>query len=616
MFDFVKLINYDGKDFWNLRKAISGNRRGKVKTNQILNKVTIYGFSILLSLIYSIILISQILGFLNLYIPLISIPLTIFLSILISKFYITAGKTFWKLEEDNDPVPSFVQIVGYFGGSILLLGLIIWPLIRWPFSGLQFPIEWDASFYHFPKAIELYLSGSFWDLSIPYGQYPNGYESLLSFGLSIVGTENLFGLVHGLIALFLFLSIWLLAKRYTKIPGGFLFWVIALLLISGKFISYGNPWIIITSLIYTIGKNDLLLGAVVLAFLLHSPIGRKKTGNPFFLEGMAMLTMIGLTIKPNIIYVIAPIWIYTGILLWRKRGRVFGGIWKRLAVVFLLILPGILWVIRNLVILKTFFTQSLLQTLNTKNILSNLLNPDFYSDISLIFVGLIFIGIIAGIWFVFKQKSSLSIIFTYYLLFFTFIITPATVHIEGGTSRVLIVWRFGIALLGLFFILLLILAEPVVHKFLSALKSNYFFQIIITIIILFLSIFVLWNQRDIFQTGDVNRIVLFTPYKESGSNPDYRDVYDFVQKNIRNSTILIVEGLPYFTYGPGFTNSPTKLQYPLGQPNTVPQLTPEFLLVTPNFWNHEWPEILNDGDYLGSWNLIYEDETGIVFQKK
>ncbi|MBT3239928.1 MAG: hypothetical protein HON98_04485 [Chloroflexi bacterium] len=587
----------------------------KVNINKKIHSVMLYSFSIILSLLYSIIAVAQILGFFQLYIPLLTIPLSIILSILVSKFYISAGKNFWNLDAIDESDSSHLQIVAYISGVILLFGLILWPLFRWPFSGLQFPIEWDAAFYHFPKAIELFRSGSFWDLSIPYGQYPNGYESLLSFGISILGNEYLFGFVHGLITLFLFLSIWLLGKRYTKISGAILFWGIAFVFVSGKLISYGNPWVIFTSLIYTIGKNDLFLGAVILAFLLHSPIGRKKSDNPFLLEGMAILTMIGISIKPNIIYVIAPIWAYTGFLIWRKKEYLANGFWKKMIVVTLITLPGILWIIRNLVVLQTIFTKTLLQTLNTKNVFSILFDPDFYSDISLIFVGLIFFGIISGTQFIRKKKPSLSILLTYYLLFFAFIITPATIHVEGGTSRILIVWRFGIALLGLFFILLLVLFEPLHISFFKTIKTNKFFEISFSIIILLLSIFIVWDQRHLLQTGEVNKIVLLTPYKEPSSNTEYRDVYDFIQQNIRNSNIFIIEGLPYFTYGTNFTNSPTKLQYPLGQPDTVPQLTPEFLLVTPNYWNHEWPGELQNDELMASWHLIYKDESGKVFQK-
>ncbi|MCX7976466.1 MAG: hypothetical protein N2646_05275, partial [Bellilinea sp.] len=93
---------------------------------------------------------------------------------------------------------GWLNWVGWFVSLLVFFLVILLPLIRWPYSPISDVLHWDAGAYHFPKAIELYKSGTYWDLSIPFGEYPNGFESLLAFGLLLTKDETLFGSAHAL----------------------------------------------------------------------------------------------------------------------------------------------------------------------------------------------------------------------------------------------------------------------------------------------------------------------------------------------------------------------------------------------------------------------------------
>jgi hypothetical protein len=77
--------------------------------------------------------------------------------------------------------------------AALVILLIVLPTAAWPYSPISETLHWDAGLYHFPKALEMVKTGSAWDLSIPYGEYPFGYESLIAFAGLLTRNSSLFG---------------------------------------------------------------------------------------------------------------------------------------------------------------------------------------------------------------------------------------------------------------------------------------------------------------------------------------------------------------------------------------------------------------------------------------
>jgi hypothetical protein len=93
--------------------------------------------------------------------------------------------SFFNASKKSSRTNEFLAITLYIGGIILFFLIFFIPLVLWPYSPVNDTLTWDAGLYHFPKAIEMYKSGSAWDLSIAYGDYPFGYESLLGFTLCL-----------------------------------------------------------------------------------------------------------------------------------------------------------------------------------------------------------------------------------------------------------------------------------------------------------------------------------------------------------------------------------------------------------------------------------------------
>ncbi|HNS37588.1 MAG TPA: hypothetical protein PKM01_07370, partial [Anaerolineaceae bacterium] len=244
-----------------------------------------------LGLLSGLLLGSQILGHLGLYRPWLAVP-----------FSLAAGLAAGWLLHRTDLGAFYRQVfpaaptgrlrwldaaLALAGAAITLL-LIAVPLARWPLSPISQTLAWDAGAYHFPKAIELLNTGTVWDFSISYGEYPFGYETLLTLAAMPTHSGALFGTAHLLTGLFLLLVIWALIRRYTGLPAGLTLLLTSLLLTFGTLLGLGRtPWWIYRSLLDTIGKNDLFAGAALLAVLFYAPVGPAENRRAWHPTAMA-----------------------------------------------------------------------------------------------------------------------------------------------------------------------------------------------------------------------------------------------------------------------------------------------------------------------------------------
>jgi len=585
-----------------------------LKMNGRIQKSLFIFYVVIIGLFYGLMLAGQLLGFMGGYR---SVP-AILTSVLagagaVWAYFHWEGWHFYDsiFERHADQGRSrYLNVLLYAASLIVILFLFVLPLVRWPYSPIGDNLTWDAGLYHFPKAIDLYRTGSFWDLGVPYGEYPIGYESLLSFGLVITQNEMLFGVVHALIAMYFTLTVWLLACRYTRLSPPLLFFVTSLLMLSGSIPVESNLWWILYHLINTIGKNDLLLSAAVLSVILHAPVGISRSENRFHELGVILVTMIAIAVKPNAIFLVVPVWLVILWNWWRKSyrdgnsGPVF--FWKRLLAAGALISPGILWLVRNYWVTGRFFSDTA-STVQTWSILSNIRNPYLYQYLPRNFI---ILGLLVGILFilaVWKSRPSRSMTAILFILFLKFIASPASAFSGDTMVPAQIAWRFAADFLAYVFVLLVVIVEPLIQRWYDAIRKHVLGNVLIIGVVIAVCSGLIWYQSGSLRYIPANGIVLRDQFREKVGKGSYYSAYDYLRRNIRDSVVWVENGLPYYAFGQGFTNSISRSE------------KAEYTLVFQTAWfggDEAYPEIVETSEWRGNWILIYEDSQGRVYRRK
>lgn len=580
--------------------------------NKTLKPFPLYLYIALLALLFGAIFAGQMPGFLKLYSPALAILTSVVAAAAAFFVYLRSGglrflKEITEFQEEKNP-PSLLDTALFAAGLTLLVLLILLPVVRWPASPIATSLEWDAGAYHFPKAIELYTSGSAWDFTISYGEYPFGYESLLALGLSLTGSEALFGLVHALINLYLTLSLWLLARRYTRLPGGLLFFLTCLLLLSGALPVESNLWWVFHPLLYTIGKNDLFLGAALLAALLHAPIGLPDNHTRFHPAGLALSSMIALSIKPNALYVVSFLWLVV-LIRWRQEAPDFQSAvrkhWQGLLVSALVMGSGLLWIPRNLLVQGRLFSPGVLE-IQSWSIAANLTNPYFYTYLprNLLILGALLVLFMALTLAKRPRRLSWSLAAAFVVLFVSFLFTPATAFFIQRDVPAQVAWRFAVALLGFAWLALLILLTPWLEKAWRWVCCGHFTRLASILAVLTLSGAAIWFQRDVLVAAPENARLLRDPYQETVGVDGYHSAYDYAQQNIHNSVVWVENGLPYYAYDKAFTNTTTRSE------------KAQYVVVLKSEGQELFPEQVYTGEWEDNWQMIYEDPHGRVYVRK
>jgi hypothetical protein len=348
-----------------------------------------------------------------------------------------------------------------------------------------------------------------------------------------------------------------------------------------------------------IGKNDVLLAAALLAILLHTPTSRQ---GPFFPFGLALASMVALSIKPNAALVVLFAWSLMLFFLWRSRQlRAYR---KQLLLGGFVILPGGFWIVRNLVAQGMLFSPGTLH-LSAWSIASNLTNPYFFEYIPQHLYIVLGIIVLAALISVFKRSLRIDVIIVLVLLI-TFALTPASAFFGSTQERAQIAWRFALALLAYILLLLMALFEPVILPVYRWIARTNFVAIPLALFVLAFGSWCVWSQRDLLATYPKNEIVLHDQYRQSVGVDGYYSVYDYVQKNVRNSVVIIENGLPYYLYDPGFTNSVTRSR------------PADYIVYLQTPWINEggYPETLDQPEWSQTWLLVYEDTQGRVYKRR
>ena len=573
----------------------------------------------LLCLLYSIILSGQVLGFLGLYAPWSAIPLTLLVLGLSWYFYVRS------LPVLDEAPNAFSKLDLFFGVCAvgLILILIAVPLVLWPASPAGKTLTWDAGLFQFPKAIELFRSGSFWNMNVCYAEYPIGYEALLAFSMLLGGGTALYGTVHFGLALFLIASLWLLAKRYTGLPSGLLLLAAVIVLLYGFLNKDNNPWWIYQPLLLTVGKNDLFQGAAVLAALSFAPLTasreEKFAWNPL---GFAMASMVAFSIKPNSL-IILPLWLLAFYVLWKnknqstdyaddtdlkiKNRRNLRNLWIKLLTLVVIALPGLLWIIRNLVGQGALFTKASIK-LTAWSIASNLTNPALYKYIPVYLYFFLALTALIVLLAILRRRVTIPAALTLVVLLIGFAVTPASAFHGNNQERAEIAWRFAVAFISYALVLLLVVLTPLVKKLIDLVSRYRLALLALALGALVLSGFFVWRMRQLVRYVPENAIILQDQFEQPVGSDGYYSAYDYARKNIHNSAVIVDNGLPFYAYDVMYTNT------------TACAGHADYFIVFNTDWERgdpgDYPDYIQTDEWANDWDIVYQDSYSRVFRRR
>jgi len=231
--------------------------------------------------------------------------------------------------------------------------------------------------------------------------------------------------------------------------------------------------------------------------------------------------------------------------------------------------------------------------------------------------GIFFVCIVLAIW---RKWFSWSFILIYTALFASFIFSPASAFINNTQVPTEIAWRFSIGWLTFALLTLVMIFDKILQRIKNHIKGQQLIQICLLVLVTLIGMGIIWRDRELTYYVPENMIVLEDQYRESVGINGYHSAIDYVHKNIRNSVIQVENAQLFYFYGRGYSNSPTKLDYPLGRANTVKQLDPEYFAIfqTPWFEGQQegFPPNIDQPDWLNHWQLVYSDSQGRLYKKK
>jgi hypothetical protein len=583
-------------------------------------------FCILLALFYGIVLAGQVLGFFGVF------------SLLPAALLggLSAAAVFGLLQRGANgrflsslrphraelPLSRRYDWLLYVAGLALFLLIAFLPTWRWPHSGVYRDLEWDAGVYHFPKAISLYTSGSVWDFSVPFAEYPYGYESLLAFAMALSGGESLYGPLHAMISAFFLLTLWLIGRRWTRVRDSLLFFSLCMLISSGSLLHTGNPWWIFDTLTWSIGMNDLFLSSFLLAAFLFAPFDRDPPPHPTHRYGLSAVSMLALSTKPNALLIIGPLWLLSGIWHYRSASSPEGiqqpWSWRTPLPYLAIMLPGVLWPLRNLAILGTLFTPKILR-LSAGSVINNLTNPYFYRFIPRTFLGVTLILALAILGALWKKRPPRKLALFLGLSYLSLALTPAAAFLKDLQTPTIIRWRFGIPLLSITLFVLLIALEPAVARVLRLLSVRPPLRWAATLGVILVISFSIWQSRGRLKVPDDPTRVLRDQYDHPVGTAGYYSAYDYVRRNITHSIVEVRNGLDFYIYGPGYTNKPAGLRSPPVIGGGVDLAEPDYMLLICTAWwgnERECPANFTSERFRARWRLIYVDREARLYQRR
>jgi len=472
----------------------------------------------------------------------------------------------------------------WIGVAVLLWALMVVPVLLWPRSALGGfmggAIAWDVVYYHLPKAADLVQRGHMWNLALPYGQYPLGWETLLALSVGLSHRADGLGPASAVALVGFMLAFAALLHRETDWPV----WG-TILAVGGMMFSFylpvpNNPWREFGRVVhYTsgIGKNDVLAAALLLTTLVHLPLSRSRAharlgAHP---TGVGLALAAALAVKPHAgLLALALVGVGWVSRRPRPKGKV---LWAWLAAAGV----GSLWLVRNLLLLGRPFSpiadilarRALMYALPQKVFWVSL--PKTWLLVSAALVGLTF-------WAA-RHPSWRGPVAAAWVLYGGLLGTPASARLEGAHGPV--AWRFGLALLAWIWVLLWAWVAPYGRRLVLPARVRRGWRVGQTVLALALTVGLLVRYGHRLRLEPEHGWLLNDPFPTPVGRGGYHSVFDFIHRQVRDAVIDFDGAPPWYVYGPGLTNRPVRPgHYPAGMPAAVPQPKPDHWLFCAATW--------------------------------
>jgi hypothetical protein len=558
----------------------------------------------LLCLIFGIVFTAQTLGFLGIYWRWIAVPLTFIVTgAALTGYYRLHHGWFETLNPDDDYDQSLFTIVIVITVLVFVTAVFGTRMMLFPYSELGRFVPSDFHGYHALKALDLIRSHSYWNVTLPYGEYPLGYESLLAFSLALTGSLQWAGMLQFLLVLWLLTTLVLLLRRYAQLP-------IVLAFIIGTGMLFVPP---LYGQLLTIGKNDVLVGISVLAAVLHSSAAADKRFHPF---GLAFATMISIATKTSGVFVLVYLWV---LILWdwwqayqkqQHKAYLHPAIF---AATIGLMFPGGFWVLRNVFRMGSILSPELASFPQT-TILSNLTHPLLYqsgieSIVLLIAVGYV-LAITVFLWL--NHRFGWRVALLILVLALGFMATPLSAFHTPQREVLHVEWRYVLHGLLIGYVMLIGLATALVKHIWHQMTNGLVKEVLLIQVSIVGIIAILW-LFDIPTKVGYDRAnyhhALIDPYPDTDAR--YDSVYDYVRQEIDSGVIYVERIEPFFLVypNPHITTTYGTL-YPLGLSGRFDFPTPDYAMAAAS---HEFMFDKLPGDF--EWELIYEDRTGRIYRR-
>ncbi|MDQ7024703.1 MAG: hypothetical protein Q9P44_04010 [Anaerolineae bacterium] len=557
-----------------------------------------------LCLIFAIVFTAQVLGFLGIYWRWFAVPITfIVMGASLTGYYRLHKNWFETLNPDDDSDQSLFTLI--IVGLVLLLLTVVFGLrmIAFPYSELGRLIPSDFYAYHALKALDLVRSHSYWNVTIPYGEYPLGYESLLAFSQALTGSLQWAGLLQFVLVLWLLTTLVLLLRRYAKLPLALSF------LLSAAFLFvpllYGQ--------LLTIGKNDVLLSITVLTAILHSSAASDERFHPM---GLAYATLISIATKTGGLFVLVYLW---GLILWRwwqayQKKQHYDYLHPAIFAAALgLMFPGGLWVIRNLIRMGAVLSpeiSSFTETTIATNLNNALLYQSGTESIALMIAAAYVVALTIFLWL--NQRFRWRVALLLVMITLSFMTTPLSAFHTPQSTVLRVEWRYVLhgALWG--YVVLIGLGATLIVSIWREMTDSFNHKAMVVLVLIIGIGGVLWifDVPTQINTDEATyRQALIDPYPESDA--EYDSIYDYVRQEISMGTIFIESLEPFFLMYPNADITVTQgTLYPLGLSGRFDVPTPDYAMTTAS---HTLTFDKLPNDY--QWEVIYEDSTGRIFRR-
>ncbi len=463
------------------------------------------------------------------------------------------------------PRVVFPRLLSWFLGATgaIALGVSLVPLLAWPVRTHKYQpwVLWDVVYYHLPKAVDLLQKGHMWNLALPYGQYPLGWETWLALLVGLQGNALGLGVLSAwVVGMWAFLM-WALLRVEARLPAGLALFVVGVLAVAVHVGWRLAPWHLISFLHLGIGKNDHAAAVLVLFGLLHARPAR------FHRWGYLLALAGAWAVKPWAGVVLLGLGLVA--VLRRPEDRL-----HRLGAMVVALLLGNLWLIRNLVLMGRPISP-IGEVLQRRALLWHVFRPAFWElpRYQLLFIT----GVVAGLvlWAVFRRawRTPVAVLAWMYAVF---LVTPAVV-LPSGVMQ----WRFALALLSWVWVLLARWGMEVWPWTRAPARRLAWGLLALAGLAVWLSF---PKVPQMWMVEPRARYIIEDPFLEPVGEGPYRSVFAYIDRNLRNARIEA--SVPfYYLYDPDLTNQGARPgHFPAGMPNAVPQPQPTHRLFCDLRW--------------------------------